>query len=229
MKRRPPSGNVRRVRHINGNTPSTYVNKANRTVQCESFQEYKLAVWLDFDPSVEDFLSQPTTFEYRNSKGKKATYVPDYVVWRTDESVEIHEVTVEKRRQKKQSLQKREAAATQICKERGWKYIVHTDETLPSGSEWANLDNLVAYRPRAYANDAIEIAIIRYLTTNGKTKLARIIADIAVRFNAAKGRICSTLLHLIWHHKVQASMDVLLYIESSPNDAATVWIGDTND
>lgn len=64
------------------------------------------------------------------AKGTSHTYVPDFIVWRTTGEVEIHEV-IRTSRQEKVSLQEREKAARKICQQRGWSYVVHTEETLP--------------------------------------------------------------------------------------------------
>ena len=54
----------------------------------------------------------------------------DKKVWRTDGRIELHEVSVETRRQQHAALREREAAATAICQDRGWSYSVHTDRSL---------------------------------------------------------------------------------------------------
>lgn len=223
MKRRPPKGNVRRVQYISGNIRTTYVNKAGRTHQCESFQEYKLAVMLDRDPTVKDSESQPLNLTFRNSKGQLKSYTPDFMVWRIDGSVEIHEVTVEERRQSKPALQEREENARQICVERGWKYVIHTDETLPTGTEWANLDMLIAYRPEVYADDEIIKEVYDQLQSQGEMGMADLIESVAEKLSINKPQVCSTLLHLLWHNKVQTNLQVLLFIEASPNKQARIW------
>jgi len=226
MKRKPPKDDVRRFKHIQGNRPSTYVNKANRTVQCESFLEYKLVVTLDNDPSVKDFISQPEKFHFISKDGQKRSYVPDYLIWRADESIEIHEVTVQERRESKVSIAEREIAAENICGQRGWKYVVHTDKTLPSGSKWANLDNLVAFRPKAYNNIQISKLIASHLSSLDKIKIFDLIRLITEQYNYQRNQVCSTLLHMIWHGYVKTDMCILLFIDSSPNKQAKVWIID---
>jgi hypothetical protein len=64
MKRKPPVGNSRRVQYIDGNSRYVITNKAGKTVQCESFQERKLALLLERDHTVVDYTSQPDPFHY---------------------------------------------------------------------------------------------------------------------------------------------------------------------
>jgi hypothetical protein len=45
--------------------------------------------------------------------------------------------------------------AAALCRERGWRYVVHTDASLPAEVERANLVVLAAYRPAVHANAAV--------------------------------------------------------------------------
>ncbi len=99
LKRKPPDGNVRRVAPIGTNSRSTIRNKNWRTIQCESFSgERKLTMRFDRDSTVKDYKSQPERIPYVDSEGKKHTYVPDFMVWKVDGSIEIYEVTRSERR-----------------------------------------------------------------------------------------------------------------------------------
>ena len=162
LKRRPPLGNVRRVAAIGQNIRGIMTNKVGRTVQFESFLERSLLLRLDRDPTVEDYGSQPETFQFLDDRGKHRAYTPDFIVWRCDGSTEIHEVTLTSRRLQP-AARLREAAAAAICQRRGWSYIVHTESDLPQGTELANLLALFRYRPSAYAHSAVAQAIVEHL------------------------------------------------------------------
>src|SRR5437870_12238639 len=110
LKRKPPAGNIRRVAPIGNNLRYAITSKANETVQCESFQERKLTLLFDRDPTVQEYRSQPERFAFTDTLGTPHTYVPDFIVWRTSGEVEIHEVTLTVR-QDKFSIQEREKAA----------------------------------------------------------------------------------------------------------------------
>jgi len=69
LKRKPPSGNVRRVAPIEKNLRYAITSKAGETIQCESFQERKLALLLDRDLTVQEYRSQPERFSFTDSFG----------------------------------------------------------------------------------------------------------------------------------------------------------------
>jgi hypothetical protein len=222
MKRRPPAGNTRRVRHIGSNQIGTRTNKANRIVQIESAAELLLTRYLDRDPTVLDFQSQPETFAFLDENSKKRTYTPDFQVWRVDGSVEIHEVTLEPRRSKPGAL-RREAAAQQICAERGWTYIVHTPETLPGPTEAANLASLLRYRPAIYYSQTVCNAAYDRFLPGTRTLLTDLIRDIAAAIALERPLVAGTLLHLLWHGDIQTDSSVLLFIDGTINRHVRVW------
>src|SRR6266581_4617457 len=76
LKRKPPTGNVRRVAPIDHNLRYAITSKANETVQCESFQERKLTLLFDRDPSIQEYRSQPLQFVFTDTQKKRHTYVP---------------------------------------------------------------------------------------------------------------------------------------------------------
>jgi hypothetical protein len=151
FKRKPPPGNVRRVICLGNNFRGVTTNKRGHLVQFESEQEHKLILLLERDSTVADYASQPETLHFQDDSGRQRSYTPDFQVWRIDGGIELHEVTVEARRVARESLQQRETAAHAICGQRGWRYVVHTDETLPSGYEYTNLDFLAPFRAKSYA------------------------------------------------------------------------------
>jgi len=151
FRRKPPAGNVRRVRSNGQNLRGVITNKSGRLVQFESWLERALILRLDRDPSVWDYQSQPERFHFTDEQGRSRSYTPDFKVWRRGQ-IEIHEVTLSRRRMRP-DLQRRETAARRICSDRGWSYILHTEQTLPQPGELANLLALAGYRPTIYANE----------------------------------------------------------------------------
>src|SRR5712691_1361453 len=97
LKRNPPTGNVRRVAPIDNNLRYTITSKTDETVQCESFQERKLTLLFDRDPTIQEYRSQPIQFVFTDAQQKTHTYVPDFMVWKTTGEVEIHEDTLTSR------------------------------------------------------------------------------------------------------------------------------------
>src|SRR5260221_3195607 len=111
LKRKPPTGNIRRVAPIGENLRYAITSKDGETVQCESFQERKLAFVFERDPTVQAYRSQPERFAFTDSQGALHTYVPDFIVWRTTGEIEIHEVTLTSRRAKVRVAVPRKTAA----------------------------------------------------------------------------------------------------------------------
>src|SRR5260370_1781045 len=176
LKRKPPAGNVRRVAPIDNNLRYAITSKADETVQCESFQERKLTLVVDRESRVEEYRRQPESFAWTSSQGTAHTYVPDFMVWKTTGEIEIHEVTLTER-QDRFSIQEREKAAREICQQRGWRYVVHTEATLPQATEEANLLPLYRYRPSIYANPPIPAAIPHRLNTQQRKATPTLIAE----------------------------------------------------
>lgn len=222
MKRKPPAQNVRRVRAIAGNMRYSVVNKCLRTIQCESFQEYKLVLLLERDRTVKEYVSQPVQLTYRNTKGHEASYTPDFQVWHTDETVALHEVTVQNRRSKDTQIQREEAART-ICQEHGWQYVVHTEETLPEGSELANLQLLFGFRASGMANPAIAQSILRLLFVMEKYSLLEVVRQLQLATGHSTSQVMPAILHLIWHGELQIDWHQLLFQDASPHPAACIW------
>ena len=225
LKRKPPPGNVRRVASIGGNLRYTVVSSANETVQCESFQERKLTLLLDRDPTVQEYRSQPERFAFTDSQGKSRTYVPDFIVWRTSGTVEIHEVTLTSR-QDRLSIQEREKAAREICQQRGWRYIVHTEQSLPQPTEEANLLALYRYRyqPTSYAHSDVTRVVQERLRHDGSLTFQQLSLEIMQRLDLPLPTVVSALCHLLWHGLLATDLDhQLIFHNAAPRADLSVW------
>src|SRR2546428_13589057 len=117
LKRKPPPDNIRPVAPSDNNLRYAVTSKGDETIQCESFQERKLTLVFDRDPTVQAYRSQPERFAFTDAQGTSHTYVPDFIVWRTTGEVEIHEVTLTSR-QEKLSTAQREKAGHEISQQR---------------------------------------------------------------------------------------------------------------
>src|SRR2546428_7243493 len=201
LKRKPPAGNVRRVAPIGNNLRYAITSKANETVQCESFQERKLTLLFDRDPTIREYRSQPMQFTFTDAQKKTHTYVPDFMVWKTTGEIEIHEVTLTSR-QEKISIEAREQAAREICQMEGWRYVVHTEETLPQATEEANLLALYRYRPTIYSHPAVTAAIRERLGPGEPQGLGLLITEIAQALSLPRPTVVAALCHLLWHRVI---------------------------
>lgn len=214
LKRKPPAGNVRRVAPIGKNLRYAITSKANETVQCESFQERKVTLLFDRDPTVREYRSQPEQFAFTDSQGGPHTYTPDFIVWKTTGKVEIHEVTLTSR-QDRFSIQEREKAARDICQQRGWRYVVHTEKTLPQATEEANLLALYRYRPTIYHHPAVTAAVRAQLGSGERKELRLLIADITQTLSLPRPTTVSAICHLLWHQVIEADLQhTLLFVNA---------------
>jgi hypothetical protein len=215
LKRKPPAGNVRRVAPIGKNLRYAVTSKANETVQCESFQERKLTLLFDRDPTIQEYRSQPERFAFTDSQGRGHTYTPDFMVWKTTGEVEIHEVTLTSR-QERFSIQEREKAAQDICQRRGWHYVVHTEKTLPGDTEEANLLALYRYRPTIYHSSAVTVAVRARLRNGERVELRALIAEVNQTLSLPQPTIISALCHLLWHQVLETDLrHTLLFVNAA--------------
>ncbi|HEY6407109.1 MAG TPA: TnsA endonuclease N-terminal domain-containing protein [Ktedonobacteraceae bacterium] len=226
LKRKPPTGNIRRIAPIGNNLRYTITSKADETVQCESFQERKLTLLFERDESILEYRSQPERFAFTDSGGDSHTYVPDFMVWRTTGEIEIHEVTLTER-QNRFSIQEREKAARSICQQRGWRYIVHTEATLPLATEEANLLALYRYRPSIYANAAVTAALSRRLKGNERQAARILIPEMSRMLSLPEPTVISALCHLLWHRVIETDLtSCLLFVNAALTPAVQVWLNE---
>jgi hypothetical protein len=220
--RKPPPGNVRRVVCLGRNLRGVLANKRGHVVQFESELEHTLVLLFERDSSVADYRSQPEVLRFRDAAGRPRTYTPDFRVWRTDGWVELHEVTVAARRAERAALREREAAAAALCRARGWRYVVHTDASLPSGSERANLAFLAAYRSDVHADAAVAAWWVARLAdrepVHPRAALARATAG------PPPGLLLNGLYHLLWRGVVQTDWRRPLLVRGDFHPAAAVWL-----
>jgi hypothetical protein len=217
MKRKPPAGNTRQVRYIDGNSRFVIINKTGKTVQCESFQERKLALLLERDHTVVDYISQPESLHFVNSAGQSKTYTPDFRVTRVSGPDEIYEVTLTERCQLKPGLREREAAAVQICQSQGLVYRVFTEEVLPNDTETTNLLTFYTARMARCAQPAVRGAAVKMLAGT-PLHIEQLIECIMMQTNLPRGTVHIAVKHLIWQGDLDINWKQLFYL-------TTPWTG----
>jgi len=222
LKRKPPEGNVRRVVSTGLNIRGVITNKAGRLVQFESSAQRALLLLLERDQGVRDFASQPETFEYVDDCGESHAYVPDFIVWRYDGGIEIHEVTSSERLLRRSNLQCKEAVE-RICQKRGWHYIMHSEKTLPQQTEVANLFALFRYRLNMYANEVVTDAVQERLGHMMPTLLRELMADITSRVELQEKIVYTTLCHLLWCDEISTDFQTLFIVDGTFTPTALVW------
>lgn len=221
-KRKAPAGNVRRAMSLGSNFCGVTTNKRGCLVQFESEQERKLILLLERDPSVVDYVSQPETLHFRDGKGRRRKYTPDFQVWRAGGQVELHEVTVEARRESRNSQQERETSAQQVCRERGWRYVVHTDRTLPGGCEYANLDFLSAFRPQCYAEADSEDWWLGEMKGRGQVHPRCVLSGAGPDLKV--DHLLNSLYHLLWVGKVEMNWCQAFFWKGDFHARARIWL-----
>src|SRR5690349_21319668 len=117
MKKKPLPNNVRDVHQYGNNIIFEITNKAKEKVRCESFQERKLALWLERDPKVVNYISQPLTYEFYDSKGILHRYTPDFLAICLGCPNRIYEVSMNWRMEIKPDLKERVIAGHQLAAE----------------------------------------------------------------------------------------------------------------
>ncbi len=222
LKRKPPEGNVRRVAAIENNSRYAITNKNGETVQCESHTERKLALRIDRDRRVKNYRSQPLRISYVDSEDKPHTYVPDFQVWRSDGSIEIHEVTLSQRRLLPHA-QSREKAAQLHCEKEGWRYVVHTEGSLPNDTEGANLLALYAYRPSVYSRVDVAQAVIETFGVGQHILLSQLISAISQDLGQPYAAVSTAIFHMMWHGKLATDLRSLIFVDSAPTSNTYVW------
>lgn len=226
FRRKPPPDNVRRVVCVGHHLRGVTTNKRGHVVQFESEQEHTLVLLLERDPAVADYRSQPEVLHFVDAAGRPRTYTPDFQVWRTDGGIELHEVTVEHRRAHRESLREREQAAEAVCHARGWRYVVHTDQTLPSGDEYANLTILAAFRAQAYGGAGITDWWMARLVDQAPVQPRRVLAErqqTEEELPWPSGVLLNGLYHLLWHGVVQMDWQQPFMSRGDFHPSARIW------
>lgn len=234
MKRKPPEGNVRRVRYIDGNLCFVLTNKTGHTVQCESFQERKLALLLERDPSVSDYVSQPEVMTFTDAQGRTRTYIPDFLVKRVGLPDEIHEVTLNDRRAQKPNLQEREAAARQICQARGMVYKVFTEAVLPNDTETANLLAFYTARTPRCGHPTVSQYVEDRVCSHQRYPMSKFMIQLMRETGLTQGHVHLALKHLIWHSILQIDWQRLFYLNTTMTGKriapdAHIWLEASTD
>jgi hypothetical protein len=223
FKRNPPLGNVRQVVSTGQNIRGIFTNKAGRLVQFESWAERALLLRLDRDRDIHDYGSQPERFQFTAPNGKQHSYTPDFIVWRSNGQVEIHEVTMTSR-QTRPNIVQREAAANEICRVRGWQYIVHTEKSVPQGSELANLLVLFRYRPSVYADLAVSRMAGEELAAKSPVALQTLVTRIEQKLGIPRPTIVATLCHMLWAGQMETDLSQLIFGAGNVGFSPAAWV-----
>lgn len=216
MRRNPPHGSVRRPEIRGTNTRGVFTSKTGRSVQFESEAEWALLLHLDRDPTVQEYRTWPHTFQVAHPDGQQRpqAYTPQCMVWRHDGGVEIHRI-VRPEQWTPGGRVRGDELGPHLCRTRGWTYVPHRAEQLIDPTPFANLQALVRYRPRAYAQPAITPLIPQLIPADSVRPFDAVVADIAATLLLSPSNIHAALCHLIWHDVLWIDMNRLLLIHGA--------------
>jgi hypothetical protein len=146
------------------------------------------------------------------------------MVWKVTGEIEIHEVTLTERAAERR-MQERTQAAQAICQERGWRYIVHTEATLPQATEEANLLALARYRPTAYANPDVTHAVqIQLADGRSPVFFHTLVTEMVQTLHLPEGVVVSAICHLLWHGTLETDLrHHLIFQDAALSPRLLVW------
>jgi hypothetical protein len=108
-------------------------------------------------------------------------------------------------------MKQREAVGAKICARRGWRYLVHTEQELPQGSELANLLALFRYRPTAYAQQDVAEAVRARLGLGEAVALSVLTGQVALELDLPEPRVVAAIGHLLWHGQLKTDLNHLMF------------------
>jgi hypothetical protein len=225
MKRKPPVNNVRVVGTNGFTNRGNFWNRFGELIQSESQLEECWILVHDSDPTVESFSSQPRRFEYFDKHGKLHTHVVDFLVNRVCGDVEYHDVTLIERLEKDSDVQMYVEGMTTLFATRDEKYILNTDQTLPGITEFTNLRTLICYRSASYHHgETLENSIFDMLEGGHELRLGKVVEQLCAQESCDATDIIETIMHLIWHRKIQTNKDELLISDAELSQKACIWV-----
>jgi hypothetical protein len=114
--------------------------KCKRLIKFRSGLELQFIVQLEQDPTVVafDYECFIVPYKRRPQNSRLSKYIPDFVVWREDGTIEVVEIKPSRQVTNKVVATKA-MFATQWCESRGYKYLFETEKTIKVGRSQAIL------------------------------------------------------------------------------------------
>ncbi len=196
---------VRTVSNRGGNVIGKFPSlKMERMVQFESLVELDYLHLLDYEQDVEKFEEQPLTIEYLYG-GKILHYTPDFHVVRSGRNWLI-ECKADKFVDTDEN-QRKFAAATVWCHERGWNFAVATADQIRAGYRLQNVKFLTRYA-RQKVDPAVRSSIFAaILEANSPFS----VADLAKQTHSQDISISlAAIFHMLFRHELESDLDQAL-------------------
>jgi hypothetical protein len=102
--------------------------------------------------------------------------------------------------------------------------VVHTEQSLPQGSELANLLALAGYRPLIYANQAVAQTAFKQLASNQPVAFEVLVKQGEHALNLAEAQVTAALCHLLWHGKLMTDLNRLLFDQGALVPGVWIWL-----
>lgn len=229
MKKAHLPNNVRNPNQYGNNIIFEITNKAGDKVRCESFQERKLALLLQRDPKVVNYISQPFTHKYYDSKGNLRSYTPDFLAICLGCPNRIYEVSMTWRMELKPDLKERIVGGQQLAAETNRTFHLYDENVLPNDTETANLLVFYGAETDRAANHEVAEKALKYLAKNGSTHMSILSQAMQEKTKKDAGIVNLALRHMIWRGELEIDWNKLFYLVTQATGkryapTAFVWI-----
>lgn len=165
-------------------------------ILCEGSIERDYVKVLDFDPTINEIISQPIAIFY-SYRGKVRVYFPDFKVILTNGDVWIVEIKPAEKLRKEENLIKY-VVGKLYCDPRGWEYKVVTEDEIRQGFLIKNLNDL-----RSFGTTQVDYKLLIYITQKLKEVGTCTIKDLCIRCTEMDNEdFYKGIYYLIYHHNI---------------------------
>lgn len=147
----------------------------------ESILEDDICLLLDFDQTVETFVTQPVSFFYKDTRGYWRRYTPDLLIKRNSGVYEFAEIKPKYKALKPEFVIKHEVHKRVIAEQTGKDLLLLTEPEL-NPKRLVQLDQLAHFHDYDRNLEAEDV-VIDYLGNRNRAKLSEL-AKVSTQFNA---------------------------------------------
>jgi hypothetical protein len=124
------------------------------------------------------------------------------------------------------NAQRREKAAREYCDKKGWRYVVHTEDSdsLPNDTMTSNLFELYMFRPNVYSRSDLAARVREKLSNGRRISLPFLIKDLCQELELPVGVVAPGLYHMLWHGKLETDLHSLIFLDGAPLPQTLVWL-----
>lgn len=182
-----------------------------RSVAFESTLERDFYVLLDFDEAVRSVEEQPLQITFTRLDGTKGIYTPDALVHFVPEARRAPELVEIKTRQDLREhwsdLRPRFAAAIALCRNRGWKFRIHTELGIRT-QHLANVKFLRRWRSHPI-NDLEAQRIVNQARSCVDPSINELLSSLTP-WPGGQGALAATIWHLVATRRLKTDLSLPL-------------------